>query len=208
MHNETILAFDTSSNTSVALLHQGSITAKNDSNYQKSGIVLLPLINELLAAQHLSLQDVDRIIVGIGPGSFTGVRVALSVAQGLQLALPGTQFMGCSSLAFLAAQAYTEFKATHITVVQDARMDEVYTASYVCTQDKFIEKSMLLTAPDDLQVAQNSCVVGNAADKLKSKLLLAQTDVSYLLTQNNLAAFSNILACNIQANYLRDKVTS
>ena len=86
---------------------------------------LLPMIDELLAAQGVSRSQIDAIAFGRGPGAFTGVRIATGVAQGLAWALD-CLVAPVSTLAALAQQAHREQGATQALSAIDARMDEVY----------------------------------------------------------------------------------
>lgn len=89
--------------------------------------LLLPFASELLASVGGSVPQLDGIVVGIGPGSFTGVRIAIATAQGLALGadLP---LAGISSLRALAQGQATA--ATAVLTCLDARLGEVYWASY------------------------------------------------------------------------------
>lgn len=91
---------------------------------------LLPLIRELCVEAGVGFAELDAIAFGRGPGSFTGLRVAAAITQGLSLA-HGARVVGVSSLAALAQRAAREHGVTHALVVVDARMDEVYRAEYV-----------------------------------------------------------------------------
>lgn len=86
---------------------------------------ILPLVDELLAEAGFGLSSLDGIVLGRGPGSFTGVRVAAAVAQGLGMAA-GLGVIGVSSLAAASQAAWREHGAERCLVCVDARMGEVY----------------------------------------------------------------------------------
>jgi len=90
---------------------------------------LLPLIFAVLERAGLALGELDAIAFGRGPGAFTGLRTACSVAQGLAFgaALP---VLAIDSLALLAEDTFAAHGATEVWVAMDARMDEVYAAAY------------------------------------------------------------------------------
>ncbi|MEM9385870.1 MAG: tRNA (adenosine(37)-N6)-threonylcarbamoyltransferase complex dimerization subunit type 1 TsaB [Pseudomonadota bacterium] len=98
---------------------------------------LLAMIDELLREADMALGGLDGIVVGVGPGSFTGVRIGCSTAQGLALA-GDIQVLPVSSLATVAAQfvphrfaeASPERTAQRVIVAQDARMGELYWGAF------------------------------------------------------------------------------
>ena len=90
---------------------------------------LLPMVQQVLAEAELQLSDLELLAFGRGPGSFTGVRIATGMIQGLAL---GTELpvAGVSTMAAMAQQAYAQQGAEYIAVAIDARMQEVYFAQY------------------------------------------------------------------------------
>jgi len=90
------------------------------------------LIEQVLAEAKIEREQIDVIAVGLGPGSYTGIRVALSVAQGWQLASRngGMKLLGVSSAECVAAQAQAEKISSRVSVVIDAQRNEFYLASY------------------------------------------------------------------------------
>jgi len=90
---------------------------------------VLPLIAEVLAEAGWSLTEIDGIAFGAGPGSFTGVRIACGVAQGLAFGV-NVPLVPVPTLQAMAQAACREDGATHVLVCLDARMREVYSAAY------------------------------------------------------------------------------
>ena len=90
------------------------------------------MIEKVLAEAKIEREQIDVIAVGLGPGSYTGIRVALSVAQGWQLASRdgGTKLLGVSSAECVAAQAQAEKISGRVNVVIDAQRNEFYLAAY------------------------------------------------------------------------------
>lgn len=125
-----IAAFETSTETiSIALRHGGETAmACHPESGQKSGELTLPSLARLLDEAGLTVRDLDLIVFGQGPGSFTGVRVACAVAQGLAFAL-GKPLIGLPSPVALAHAAGAAHRP--VLVAMDARMGEAYVAAYV-----------------------------------------------------------------------------
>jgi len=99
-----LLAFDTSSAACTAALFDGDIciACRDELIGRGHSERLVPMIGELLDGRRA-----DRILVGVGPGSFTGIRVAIAAAHGLAIGW-GAELLGMSSLALLAAGVATE----------------------------------------------------------------------------------------------------
>lgn len=121
-----LLAIDTSSNAcSVALLVGGEVLDKHVVEPRAHTRILLPMITELLVDGGVSLQDLDAVVLGNGPGSFIGMRIGASVAQGLCYGAD-LAIVPVSSLLAIAVEACADFSHDHVVVAQDARMHEVY----------------------------------------------------------------------------------
>ena len=121
-----ILALDTSTEfLSLALWQDGAVVVREMLAGQKHSELVLPLVRELLDETGLALTDLDGIAFGMGPGSFTGLRIGCGVAQGLAFGarLP---VVGVCTLEALAQQA----GAARVVACLDARMHEVYHAAY------------------------------------------------------------------------------
>lgn len=121
-----ILAIDTATEAcSVALWNNGEVQALFELCPREHTQRILPMIQQVLASSGLSLQQLDALAFGRGPGSFTGVRIGIGIGQGLALGadLP---MIGVSTLQTMAQGALRLTGATRILAAIDARMGEVY----------------------------------------------------------------------------------
>ena len=121
-----LLAIDTTSNACSVAVQVG------DQNFEKHVVeprehtkILVPMIEELLQAAGVALSDLDAVVLGNGPGSFIGMRIGASVAQGICHGA-GLRIVPVSSLAAIAAEVICEHGAEKILVAQDARMHQIY----------------------------------------------------------------------------------
>lgn len=114
---------------SCALLRGDAVISRSSSGVRTHSAAVLPMIQELLLEAGIALADVDAIAYGAGPGSFTGVRTACGVAQGLGFGadLPLVPVVTLDAMALACHQQYG---STDILAVLDARMGEVYWAQY------------------------------------------------------------------------------
>jgi tRNA threonylcarbamoyladenosine biosynthesis protein TsaB len=121
-----ILALETSTEfCSVALSLNGEILHKEILAKHQHSELLLPMIQKLLSEAELTLQQMDGIAFGAGPGSFTGLRIACGVAQGLAYAID-LPVVGVSTLEAIAQS----IAKSNVIVALDARMGEIYHAAY------------------------------------------------------------------------------
>lgn len=125
-----LLALDTASERlAVAVIAGVCQTHAEEEGAARSSQRLLPLVFEQLAAAGLRLDELQAVAFGRGPGAFTGLRSACSVAQGLALGL-GCPLLALDSLALWAEHAFVQHGAAELWVAVDARMDEAYAAPY------------------------------------------------------------------------------
>lgn len=130
-----ILAFDTATEyCSAALWLDGTLLERVVLAGQTHSQLLLPQCQSLLAEAGVDLGKLDGIAFGMGPGSFTGLRIACAVAQGLAYAadLP---VIGINSLQAMAADSGGD----KVLVCLDARMGEVYHAAYARESEDWVE---------------------------------------------------------------------
>ncbi|MGJ8621143.1 MAG: tRNA (adenosine(37)-N6)-threonylcarbamoyltransferase complex dimerization subunit type 1 TsaB [Yoonia sp.] len=106
----SVLAFDTSAaHCAAALLSGDQVTTRVDAMAKGQAEHLMPMLEEMLHAAGLDWADLDAIGVGIGPGNFTGIRIAVSAARGLALGLgkPAIGVNGFDARAFQEALPYS-----------------------------------------------------------------------------------------------------
>lgn len=121
-----ILALETSTETgSCALWRDGKVLERRCPAGQTHSETLLPLVRELMAEGGAGFGQLDAIAFGVGPGAFTGLRVACAAAQGLAMA-HDTPLLPVTSLECMAAATGGE----RVLALLDARMQEVYVGAY------------------------------------------------------------------------------
>ncbi len=165
-----LLAFDTSTESlSLGVLRTpagtgapGSLLLRDGAGGRESSATLIPAVLDLLREAGLALPGLQAIVFGAGPGSFTGLRTACAVAQGLAFGadLP---VLPVETLLAVAEEARHTAGVSQVTAVLDARMDEVYTASYTHDGARWQRQgSITLCRPEALQVPAGFAVAGNA----------------------------------------------
>ncbi|MGE5155108.1 MAG: tRNA (adenosine(37)-N6)-threonylcarbamoyltransferase complex dimerization subunit type 1 TsaB [Bdellovibrio bacteriovorus] len=121
-----LLGLDTSGEAcSAALLADNVISQRLERAPRRHGELILPMAESLLAERGLRLSDLDAIAFSRGPGSFTGVRIAVAVAQGIAFGA-GLDTVPVSTLAALAQGEHRRSGRRRILAALDARMGEVY----------------------------------------------------------------------------------
>jgi tRNA threonylcarbamoyladenosine biosynthesis protein TsaB len=134
-----VLAIDTSSHVgTVALLADGVLVAEWSARVRAShGESLLPYVAQVLEAGGIALSAVDLFAVGLGPGSFTGVRIGIATAKGLALAQQ-KPIVGVGSLRVMACAA--ALPGACVVTALDAYKTEVYGAAYALRDDGALEE--------------------------------------------------------------------
>ena len=130
-----LLAFETATEAcSVALAIDGEIMERFEVAPRRHAELSLPWADALLAEAGIARSQLDAIAVGRGPGAFTGVRLAVAIAQGIALGLD-RPLVPVSTLAALGLPAALAAPGAPVLAAIDARMGELYTASYRWTGD-------------------------------------------------------------------------
>jgi tRNA threonylcarbamoyladenosine biosynthesis protein TsaB len=121
---------DTSSLACTVAVQAGdAIIERHEEQAREHTRLLVPMIREVLGEAGIGVEDLDALVLGNGPGSFIGMRIAASVAQGLAHGA-GIGIVPVSSLAAVAAEVFASRDAEEVVVTQDAHMNEVYLGAF------------------------------------------------------------------------------
>lgn len=157
-----VLAFDTSSRAlSLAVLEDKQVFAETTINIKKNhSITLMPAIDFLMASLDWTPKDLDRIVVAEGPGSYTGLRIAVATAKTLAHTLK-IELVGVSSLLALVPEQVEGL----VIPVMDARRNNVYAGFYQSGQAVWPEAHLPLAEVLEIAGAANQSVtfVGETA---------------------------------------------
>ena len=207
-----LLAFDTSTETMFIAVTDGQQTWQHMAEGgAKTSAALIPAIMALLKEADLTLQQLDAIVFGRGPGSFTGLRTACSVAQGLAFGAGEIQVLPVDTLLAVAEEArFISGEVANVTQIQailDARMGEVYVASYAYQDGVWQAKSDIkLCKADQLQVEAGFSLAGNCLDDAYRINALPTATAMLRLAPAMLAAGLGVAADQALPLYVRDKV--
>jgi tRNA threonylcarbamoyladenosine biosynthesis protein TsaB len=169
-----IVAFDTATDVcSVALRTANGTWHDHRAEPRQQARLLLPMIDALVIEAGISMADLDVVVYGRGPGSFTGVRIAVAAAQGISLAT-GARTLGVSTLASVAQVAYEKSGATAIVASLDARMGEVYLGHYVMDESLGVVElrgAESVVAPAELGNAEHGALfAGSGAERYADRV--------------------------------------
>ncbi|EAS43861.1 tRNA (adenosine(37)-N6)-threonylcarbamoyltransferase complex dimerization subunit type 1 TsaB [Photobacterium profundum] len=153
-----ILAVDTSTeNCSVALMMGNEIISRCEYAPREHTTKILPMVDTVLAEGGVKLTQLDALAFGRGPGSFTGVRIGIGIAQGLAFGadLP---MVGISTLMTMAQGTYRKHQSEQVLTAIDARMGEIYWGQYrrQIDGDWLLQGKERVLAPDALVQEQNA----------------------------------------------------
>lgn len=156
-----IAAIETSTElASVALLYGDQVFARESFGAQTHSMTVLGMLQELMRAHDLTPGQCDALAFGAGPGSFTGVRTACGLAQGLAFGanLPVVPVV---TLLAIANAAREQGAGNHIVAVLDARMGEVYWAQYRFDGQWQMVSEPSLSAPEHITAPEAGAAAGN-----------------------------------------------
>lgn len=227
------LAIDASTEAcSVALKMKDKIHSIYELCPQSHSLRLLPMIDQILNEAELKLSQLDGLIFGQGPGSFTGVRIGVGVAQGLAFAA-NLPVVGVSTLQAMAQQAFNQHQQTQVISAIDARMSEVYNGFYQLDDENIMQaqcheavtvpanlfKHFSMQLPDVFIKSATFYTVGSAWDAYPKTLSSLRTtnetpDIIFphaqamlMIGETLFAKGEGVSAENAQPVYVRDTVS-
>ena len=210
-----LLAFDTSTDTlCIAVQRADALWQHRGPGGAQSSAQLLPAIRRLMDQAGLEFKALDAIVFGRGPGSFTGLRTACAIAQGLAFGAD-VPVLPVDTLLAVAEAARAEHGCTNVVAVLDARMNEVYHAPYSYRDGVWQAAGDAgVCAPEALQVPAGWSVVGNAQAAYGERLAPGALHLAALPTSAALlrlapallAAHGSQPAAAALPLYIRDKV--
>ena len=213
-----LLAFETATEAcSVALWVDGDVRERYEIAPRRHAELALPWADALLREAGIARSQLDAIAVGRGPGAFTGVRLAIAIAQGIALALD-RPVVGISTLAALAMQA----QGDRILAAIDARMGEVYLGAFErraegmhLLADETVAKPESVAIPDGAWTCVGTgFTAGDSVLQQRLRDRIVAVDASALphaadVARLGAAAFARgeaVAAERIDPAYLRDNV--
>ena len=196
-----------------AVVRHGERTVSHDGpGGAQASATLIPLVRELLAEAGLALGELDAIVFGRGPGSFTGLRTACAVAQGLGFGA-GVPLLPVDTLHAVAEEARHRFGVSRVVAVLDARMDQVYAARVAFDGDAATVGDTEVLAPEAVVVPEGWVLAGNAfaahGDRLCAAVrheALPSAAALLRLAPGLLAAGRSVAPADAWPLYVRDKV--
>ena len=209
-----LLALDTSTEVFAVAVQRGGVVLQHQApGGAQASAALIPAIQRLLEEAGLTLAALDAIVFGRGPGSFTGLRTACSVTQGLAFGAK-VPVLPVETLLAVAEEARSQTGVTRVVALLDARMDEVYAGAYEWDGSAWQRRGEIaLSAPQDVAVPPGWAMAGNAFAAYGSRLPAGQrvealpTATALLrLAPSLLAAGHGVAAAGALPVYIRAKV--
>ncbi len=211
-----LLAIETATHAcSAALIHGDELYCRFQLAPKEHAHLILPMVSSLLEEAGISAAEIQRIAVGRGPGSFTGVRIAMSVAQGLGFGwnVPLFSISTLAALAFQAQEHKIFTKDTLIIPALDARMQEVYMGGYRFDGKLIEAESVGSPAKLNLYQEHNIIAIGSGWDVYHPHHVALISDchphakhVALIALQQWQDGVEGINAMNALPVYLRDQV--
>ncbi|QCI21048.1 tRNA (adenosine(37)-N6)-threonylcarbamoyltransferase complex dimerization subunit type 1 TsaB [Buchnera aphidicola (Hyperomyzus lactucae)] len=183
-----ILAIDSSMDCcSVAIYKNQYIYSLSEMCKKKHTIKILPMIQKVLFQTKTKLQELNYVSFAKGPGNFTGIRIAASIAQSFSLSLQ-IPIISVSTLAIIAEKAWRKYKKKYIIFAVDAKKTEVYWAKYTRNSqniwtgentESLIKKKLIKDKISNLK--NNWTLIGNGWESIEYKNFLNVNKFHYFL---------------------------
>ena len=213
-----ILAIETSFEVaSIALLQGTLLTVRRASGVETHSHTVLPMVQLLLAGASLRVSDCTAIAFGAGPGSFTGVRTACGIAQGLAFGA-GRPILAINTLESMAEACHQATGASSVLALLDARMGEVYWAQYAFEKILQCVVEPQLSRPAAVHPVGPVVACGNGLTAYPDEFsgagfwpaaradLMPDAGAVAVLAQRALVAGLQVAARDAQPIYLRNKI--
>jgi tRNA threonylcarbamoyladenosine biosynthesis protein TsaB len=220
-----LLAFDTSTELiSVAVMRAvagvAQIWQHTGAGGAQASSALIPVIEQLMAEAGLRFDELDAVAFGQGPGSFTGLRTACAVAQGLGFGA-GRPVLPVDTLLAVAEEARHQFASEasecHVLALLDARMDEMYAAHFAFERGLWTQRDdYRLLRPEALLLSDSTVLAGNVFTEYGERLpvppelprwqALPTATAMLRLAPALLAGGHAVDAAHALPRYIRDKV--
>ncbi|KTD40975.1 tRNA (adenosine(37)-N6)-threonylcarbamoyltransferase complex dimerization subunit type 1 TsaB [Legionella parisiensis] len=214
-----LLAIDTSTEiASLALLTGEELFCEEQSNQKTHAQFILPMIDRLMVHADLKMSQLDAIVFGRGPGSFTGLRITCSIAKGLAHAndLPLIPVSSLVAIAWSVRQQ-KQMRSSPVLAVLDARMREMYWAYFAenqWTAEEYVTPVHALSLPEKQSVILGGVGIDSYWDdftpQVKAQISDKLTVYPSAAAMIQFARFSEqkpITAAQAQPVYVRNKVT-
>ncbi|MCE0724136.1 MULTISPECIES: tRNA (adenosine(37)-N6)-threonylcarbamoyltransferase complex dimerization subunit type 1 TsaB [Legionella] len=214
-----LLAIDTSTEiASLALLTGEELLCEEQSNQKTHAQFILPMIDKLMVNAGLQMSQLDAIVFGRGPGSFTGLRIACSIAKGLAYA-NDLSLIPVSGLVAVAWSVRQQMQKNNLPVlaVLDARMHEMYWAYFAehqWTAEEYVTPVHKLSLPEKQSVILAGVGIDSYWDdvtpEVKSQIsdkLTVYPSAAAMIQFARFSAQKPIVAAQAQPVYVRNKVT-
>lgn len=215
-----LLAIDTSTPVaSFAISNGKKLYQKKIEGVRQHAQQILPVIEALLAEADMEIKDLDGIVFGRGPGSFTGLRVACSVAKALSYSndLPLYPVSSLAAIAFKMFQQHETLNADYCLALIDARMDQIYWGVFANQQLVATEQ---VTNPEDviIESGENLLLGGvgfetysqrlpsSVQEKLTKKMVVFP-DAMTMISMVESGRIESVAAIDAMPVYIRNQVT-
>lgn len=214
-----LLAIDTSTEiASIALFTGDELLCAEQSNPKTHAQFILPMIDQLMVNSGLQMNQLDGIVFGCGPGSFTGLRIACSITKGLAYA-HDLGLIPVSNLVAIAwsARQLTQGAHSPVLAVLDARMNEMYWAYFA--KDQWMAEEKVSPVSEIIIPEEQSIILAGVGMDLywneftpKTKSLVREKlpihpSAAAMIQFAQFSALKSISAAEAHPIYIRNKVT-